>query len=627
MANDAAYIRDVYFRLLDGIQDFYQSDHWQNFLSVMGRFHHYTLTNCMMIYKQMPEATRVAGYNDWKKNFNRQVRKGEKGIQIAAPFTGTRDVETNERDENGNRIIRKENYIYFRPVYVFDISQTDGEPLPKLVSNLTGDVQEFQVMFRALERMTPYAVIYDDLPGDKNGECDFVNRIISIQEGMSELQTIKTLIHEVVHSRLHNPDMYTDRDLRKIEIEAESAAFIICDYFGLDTSDYSFGYVAGWAAGEDKADLRSVISMIKKEAVELIKEMEPLLEETRAEKKNLEEAVHEQAEGILKEQGIEAEIKGVYVYSAREAVSDEPQEIHMYVFNPDRSYEADFVVSSGKEAVLQLLQKQEPYEYLDQYLLTNGIACTVNPVTPDTVYSLSYDYTTYTVSDLTSAAISDVSAMVEIKSDTPEEEVFAALNDAAPQISNLTVHMNTVKDEGISGLSENYIERLDVYESLGYNDRWPMVAICYTNIDQLPLASMNIHEAVLAFKNLPESVINNPRKYAKIKLSYCFKDWDYEIVSDVDMGNGGMNFIDYLNLPSNVISHLKSHDSLLSMCSLASDFAPGTSYGSAYVDDMQEWAEYCRMELNHNSDSPVIPRPPEINAAYFETNKDWRVER
>ena len=172
----------------------------------------------------------------------------------------------------------------------------------------------------------------------------------------------------------------------------------------------------------------------------------------------------------------------------------------------------------------------------------------------------------------------------------------------------------------------NYIERLDKFENNGADARWPMVTIHATNIEQLTDKSMNIYEAVQSLKEVNDKVINDPIKYALVKISYVYNDWQYETIQNIDFSKGRLNFIDYLNLPEKTIRHLKAHSELIKMSRLASEFSPGTDYGAKYSDDMQAWSKYCRIEINHNSDKPVIPRPPEIDDKYIVVNHNWSLE-
>ena len=227
----------------------------------------------------------VAGYNKWRDEFHRNVKKGEKGIKIfaPAPYKVKKEVPKLDeqgqpvRDKDGNPVTEQKEIQVpaFKIVSVFDVSQTEGEPLPTLgVEELTGDVERYQDFFKALEQTSPVPMAFEDIPGGSHGYYHLTEKRIAIQENMSELQTLKTAIHEIAHAKLHAIDPeapVTDRpDSRTREVQAESVAYTVCQHYGLDTSDYSFGYVAGWSSGKDLKELRASLETIRATAHELI---------------------------------------------------------------------------------------------------------------------------------------------------------------------------------------------------------------------------------------------------------------------------------------------------------------------------------------------------------------------
>ncbi len=275
-----------------GISELFESDRYRQYLSVMSRFHHYSVNNQMLIYMQMPEATHVAGYNKWHDKFERNVRKGQKGITIIAPAPYKKTVEQEKldpktkqplKDANGDPILetREITVPMFRPVIVFDVSQTVGKPLPELAAQLHGDVKNYDVFMEALKRSTSVPVTVESLPGYMDGFFDPSNHTIHIREGMSEVQTVCAALHEMAHSRLHDYGKNDTNDpdeliktKRTEEIEAESVAFTVCSYYGIDTGDNSFGYLAGWSKDRELTDLKASLETINKTSSELIDDID-----------------------------------------------------------------------------------------------------------------------------------------------------------------------------------------------------------------------------------------------------------------------------------------------------------------------------------------------------------------
>lgn len=271
--------------LEQGIKDVYASERFQTYLSVMSRFYKYSANNCVLILMQRPESTFVAGFNAWKNNFNRYVRKGETGIRILAPSFIKKDIVTDQRDPNGNLVldadgkpvklqqtIEIQNY---RIVSVFDIAQTDGDPLPELAIELKATCDHADDFVKAICDIASCPVSFMDIPGDAKGYYDIAQHRIAVQQGMSDVQTIKTLCHELCHSRLHKREAMGSRRVAKavIETEAEAVAYVVTKHFGIDTGDYSFDYLAGWSTGADLKELASSLSLIQNEASQIISEL------------------------------------------------------------------------------------------------------------------------------------------------------------------------------------------------------------------------------------------------------------------------------------------------------------------------------------------------------------------
>ena len=276
-------------RLENGVRDLYASGRYADYLSAMSKFHHYSFGNALLILFQCPHATNVAGYGTWKK-LGRQVKKGEQGIQILAPC-GFRAVLEREKIDpqtgqtvygpDGQPLTEKVKISpnRFRITYVFDLSQTEGRELPAIVSDLDGDVENYTSIYERLAALSPLPVQQEDFPRSAKGYTSFVENRIVIKPGMSQRQTIKTLVHEIAHAKLHKPaDLLieeTAKQRRQKEVEAESVAFVVCQHFGLDTSEYSFGYVAGWSRGKELAELKTSLHIIHSTAGEIIDAIQP----------------------------------------------------------------------------------------------------------------------------------------------------------------------------------------------------------------------------------------------------------------------------------------------------------------------------------------------------------------
>lgn len=270
-------------QLEQGVSDIFQSGQYAAYLTAMSKFHHYSFGNTMLIFMQCPNATHVAGYHDWRRNFGRQVKRGERGITILAPCPYRRREEVEETAPDGSTAttIQLVQRVGFRTVTVFDVSQTEGKPLPELVHKLTGGVVDYERITEAISHLSPYPISIEAFPGAAFGCCNFAERRILVQPDMSQVQTIKTMIHEVSHAKLHAPkegaapEENRSEQRSSREVEAESVAYVVCQHFGIDTSDYSFGYVAGWSRGKDLTQLRASLERIRDTAAELIDSIDP----------------------------------------------------------------------------------------------------------------------------------------------------------------------------------------------------------------------------------------------------------------------------------------------------------------------------------------------------------------
>ena len=315
--NSADRMKEITDRLETGIQELFESERYKAYLTSMAKFHSYSFNNTLLIAMQGGQL--VAGYNKWRDDFHRNVKKGEKAIKILAPAPFKAKKEVPKLDAQGKQVIGRDGKPVtevqevqvpaFKIVSVFDVSQTEGEPLPSLgVEELTGGVEQYQDFFKALEQTSPVPIGFEDIPGGSHGYYHLPEKRIAIQEGMSELQTVKTAIHEIAHSKLHAIDpeatpaeQAARPDSRTREVQAESVAYAVCQHYGLDTSDYSFGYVAGWSSGKDLQELRASLETIRATAHELITAIDGHLAELQQQR----QAQQEQPEAAPIEQAAE----------------------------------------------------------------------------------------------------------------------------------------------------------------------------------------------------------------------------------------------------------------------------------------------------------------------------------
>ena len=289
-------VKEITDKLEAGLKELFESEKYKSYLSTMSKFHNYSFNNTLLIAMQKPEATLVAGYQAWQKNFERHVNKGEKAIRILAPAPYKIKEERDKLDPVTGEMMFDENGMpqkeetevtipAFRAVSVFDVSQTDGKPIPELeVNELLSTVEGYEDFVQALMNISPVPIAFEDIPGDSKGYFSTAEKRIAVQENMSESQTLKTMVHEVAHSRLHDKEVNQSMDIpvkdrNTKEVEAESVAFTVCQHFGIDTSDYSFGYIAGWSSGRNMKELKSSLDTIRKTASELITGIEGEMQE------------------------------------------------------------------------------------------------------------------------------------------------------------------------------------------------------------------------------------------------------------------------------------------------------------------------------------------------------------
>ena len=294
----AEKLKEITDRLEQGITELFESERYREYLRVMSKFHNYSFNNTLLIAMQKPDASLVAGFSAWKNNFGRNVIKGQKGIKIIAPSPYKVKQEMKKIDphtqqpiigKDGKPVTEEKEITIpaYKVVSVFDVSQTEGKELPDIaVDELTGDVERYRDFFAALEKTSPVPIGFEQIPGSSHGYYHLEDKRIAIQEGMSELQTLKTAIHEIAHAKLHDIDLNAPEneqqprvDRRTREVEAESVAYTVCQHYGLDTSDYSFGYVAGWSSGRELSELKSSLETIRSAAAEIINSIDETLAE------------------------------------------------------------------------------------------------------------------------------------------------------------------------------------------------------------------------------------------------------------------------------------------------------------------------------------------------------------
>ena len=283
-------VSELVGKLEDGLKEIFDSDKYKNYLNTMAKFHNYSVNNTLLINQQKPDATLVAGFDSWARNFGRHVKKGERGIKIIAPAPYMVKKEKQLVDpKTGEKLFNPDGtpkttevevkIPVFKVSYVYDISQTYGKELPTLgVAELGNTVDRAKDYIDSLKKVSPVPIEFGETNGDSKGFYSPSSQSITIKDGMSDAQTIKTMVHEISHAKLHNPEALKEEGKRKskgtIEMEAESVAYIVCQHFGIDTSDYSFGYIAGWSEGKGTEELKESMQSIRETSSEMIYRIE-----------------------------------------------------------------------------------------------------------------------------------------------------------------------------------------------------------------------------------------------------------------------------------------------------------------------------------------------------------------
>lgn len=291
-SGDTEKLKELTDKLEAGVTELFEGGRFTDYLNTMSRFHQYSFRNILLIAMQFPTASQVAGYHDWRTKFGRHVKEKETGIKILAPCSFKAFLVREKLDpatgqpmlDNSGKPVTERIPIganRFRVVTVFDVSQTEGKELPVISSDLTGAVDRYADLTGALERVSPVPIAFEEIMGPAKGYFSHPEQRIVVRPGMSEAQTLKTMIHEVAHAKLHSRPEGSDstpgeqkKDRHTREVEAESVAYVVCQHFGVDTSGYSFGYVAKWSKGKDLSELKSSLDCIRATAAELIDGME-----------------------------------------------------------------------------------------------------------------------------------------------------------------------------------------------------------------------------------------------------------------------------------------------------------------------------------------------------------------
>ena len=382
--NPADKMKEITDRLEQGIMGVFESERYAEYLRTMSKFHNYSLNNTLLI--AMQGGNLVKGYRQWEKEFDRHVKPGEKAIKILAPAPYKVKKEREKIDPDtkmpvigadGKPVMETQEITIpaYKVVSVFDVSQTEGKELPDLsVSELTGDVEQYRDFFAALERTSPFAIAFETLDGGAKGRCYYEENRIAIHEGMSELQNIKTAIHEISHATMHDtaPDDPTRPDRRTREVQAESVAYAVCQHYGLDTSDYSFGYVAGWSSGKELSELKGSLETIRSTAAKLIETIDGHFAEIQQEKAAVQEQeqeaqpitpepqpAQEQTEQATPPETVpqEAEPPAVKYYPINEAAARRAKEMNSYSDYKPGSATAEY--RSYVEEAVQLAERQK----------------------------------------------------------------------------------------------------------------------------------------------------------------------------------------------------------------------------------------------------------------------------
>ncbi|MDE6852848.1 MAG: ssDNA-binding domain-containing protein [Lachnospiraceae bacterium] len=445
----AEAVKEITEKLEHGLEELFDSDKFKEYLDTMSKFYHYSFNNSLLIAMQKPDATLVASYRSWQKNFNRNVNKGEKGIRILAP-TPYKIKEEREvinpfsglpmLDEKGDVQMEEVEVSLtgFKVAYVFDVSQTSGEPLPELgAEELLQSVDDYQIFMEALRNVAPVPVEMQEVDGGAKGYFSPVAQKIVIQSGMSESQTVKTAVHEIAHSLLHDTDhtrlegvdAAEKKDRNTKEVEAEAVAYTVCQHFGIDTSDYSFGYLAGWSSGREMRELKKSMETIQKTAAELIGKIEENIQKIRKEHELSPEMEQNMGEKMRQTLGTyDTDWKQIEIFK---------KETEKYFHKID-GMDASEIEQTVREYIIQKLAEWGA----DAELL--GLA-----VIGSRCRGVEHDG-------------SDLDIVAEYRGDIREDDLFGILHEDGLQIGGIEVDINPIK-EAKTGTLASYLTKAQEY--------------------------------------------------------------------------------------------------------------------------------------------------------------------
>ena len=545
-------VQEITEKLEQGIKELFESEKYKTYLNTMSKFHNYSFNNTMLIAMQKPEATLVAGFKAWQKNFDRHVKKGEKGIRILAPAPYKIKEEQEKLDPVTGEIMLDKNGMpiteeveikipAFRVVPVFDVSQTDGKELPDIgVNELSGSVEDYEDFMQALTEVSPVPITYEDIDGDAKGYFHTTDHRIAIQEGMSQSQTVKTAIHEVAHAKLHDRernqdiDAVLDKDRNTKEVEAESVAYTVCQHFGIDTSDYSFGYIAGWSSDRDMKELKSSLDTIRKTASELITGIEDRLAELQKDR-----AVEQEQKQELEESPANREAQllfgsedrfGIYQLKDTEEASDihfmgmdylESKGIAVTKENYDLLYTAPLEEGTSLEDIYTRFNIDRPADFRGHSLSVSDVVVLHHNGENTSHYVDSFGYrevpefTKELMAEHTKEQTSVIDETAEILSEIAKEHA-----DVEPDRENevFLVNYNEWREVSTLDLEQNYFAIDDPYADgdfrlLHLQNQIKDITPAGVHYDTYEEATAALYEAEREMANMPFNKENNIGSY------------------------------------------------------------------------------------------------------------------
>ena len=545
-------VQEITEKLEQGIKELFESEKYKTYLNTMSKFHNYSFNNTMLIAMQKPEATLVAGFKAWQKNFDRHVKKGEKGIRILAPAPYKIKEEQEKLDPVTGEIMLDKNGMpiteeveikipAFRVVPVFDVSQTDGKELPDIgVNELSGSVEDYEDFMQALTEVSPVPITYEDIEGEAKGYFHTTDHRIAIQEGMSQSQTVKTAIHEVAHAKLHDRernqdiDAVLDKDRNTKEVEAESVAYTVCQHFGIDTSDYSFGYIAGWSSDRDMKELKSSLDTIRKTASELITGIEDRLAELQKDR-----AVEQEQKQELEESPANREAQllfgsedrfGIYQLKDTEEASDihfmgmdylESKGIAVTKENYDLLYTAPLEEGTSLEDIYTRFNIDRPADFRGHSLSVSDVVVLHHNGENTSHYVDSFGYrevpefTKELMAEHTKEQTSVIDETAEILSEIAKEHA-----DVEPDRENevFLVNYNEWREVSTLDLEQNYFAIDDPYADgdfrlLHLQNQIKDITPAGVHYDTYEEATAALYEAEREMANMPFNKENNIGSY------------------------------------------------------------------------------------------------------------------